>query len=91
MKINKKATLVNSYRPQIDTFSKALGSYDCLGDICIIDFGMYFPSKVEALQEMAHMTDAIKLLLNFLHLPIIILTKYTRQNGLLYNAGQKLH
>jgi hypothetical protein len=59
--INKKATLVSRYRPQIDTFSKALGSYDCLGDICIIDFGMYFPSKVEALQEMAHMTDGDKI------------------------------
>ena len=52
---NKKAVVVNRYRPKPDIFSKALGSYECDKGICLINFGMYIPSKKDSiLQPMAH-------------------------------------
>lgn len=53
--VNKTASLVSRYRPQPEIFSKALGSYDCVGNICVIDFGMYKPANLnDKQQEMAH-------------------------------------
>lgn len=52
--VKKEATLVSRYRPQPEMFSKALGSYDCLGDTCVINFGMYTQVNQSAMQEIAH-------------------------------------
>lgn len=53
--VNKKATFVNRYRPKPTLFSRALGSYECINNTCVIDFGMYKPfSSANSTQEMAH-------------------------------------
>lgn len=44
---NKKASVVNRYRPQPNIYSTAQGSYECEDSICVINFGMHTPNKLD--------------------------------------------
>lgn len=49
---NKTAELVSRYKPEPNIYSNAMGSYECKGDTCIVNFGVYIQKTPEKTQEM---------------------------------------
>lgn len=59
--VNKKAKLVQRYKPEPETFSKALGNYECYGDTCLINFGLILDGNKTGNQTVAHILKGEKI------------------------------
>ncbi len=102
----KTAKLVNRYKPEPKIFSKAMGSYECIGKTCVICYGAYSVENSKVPHEIGRILvdnrTAVSLRANNLNFPYkIIQTKWaaiqrrpkvTQKNGVLQsNSLAGLH